>query len=163
MIKQSLWLTLFLNIFRSEDGRSLWARIARNTDWSTGPLVCPFAGSLALHYLLRSRTLPRSLPRLNDWMAIYCVFFLFWPTVQSEVPVSVSPTSMGKTKSSTLATKAGIATKAAVATKAITFQDLITRIWCRLLSPRPPCGENVLDWQLRESYFGAPPTGKRNH
>ena len=26
---------------------ALWARITKNTDWSTGPLACPFARSLA--------------------------------------------------------------------------------------------------------------------
>ena len=63
----------------------------RNTDWSTGQLPRPFACSLApltrllsLHYSLRSRAPLRSLARLlahfargtvNDWMAIFSVFF----------------------------------------------------------------------------------------
>ena len=43
--------------------RSLWPRISKNTDWSTGPLARPFAHSLAPlthsiapHYSLRSRS-----------------------------------------------------------------------------------------------------------
>ena len=50
--------------------RALWARSTKNTDWSTGPLACPFARSLtpftrlfAPHYLLCSGALLRSLAR----------------------------------------------------------------------------------------------------
>ena len=74
---------------------TLWARITKNTDWSTRPLARPFTCSLATltrllapHYLLRSHAPLRSLARLlayiahslargkvNDWMTIYSMFF----------------------------------------------------------------------------------------
>ena len=72
---------------------ALWSRITRNTDWSTGPLACPFARSLAPlthllapHCLLCSHaplhSLICSLPRgkVIDKMAFFfCVFFHFGP------------------------------------------------------------------------------------
>ena len=74
---------------------ALWSKTAKNTDCSTGPLARPFARSLAPltrslapDCSLRSRPPLRSLARLlahfahscadgkvNDWMAIYSVFF----------------------------------------------------------------------------------------
>ena len=54
----------------AKDKNALWARITKNTDWSTGPLARPFAHSLARltrlltpHYSLHSRTLLCSLAR----------------------------------------------------------------------------------------------------
>ena len=44
---------------------SLWSKIEKNTDVSTGPLARPFARSLA----------PLTRGTVNDWMAIYSVFF----------------------------------------------------------------------------------------
>ena len=47
--------------------RALWARITKNTDWSTRPLARPFARSLA----------PLTRGKVCDWMAIYSVFFFY--------------------------------------------------------------------------------------
>ena len=54
-----------------ETGIALWAKITKTTDWSTGPLACPFACllapltcSLVPHYSLRSRAPLRTLARL---------------------------------------------------------------------------------------------------
>ena len=77
---------------------ALWARITKNTDWSTGPLARPFARSLApltrllaLDCSLHSRPLLRSLANsltsltpslVGQWMIgwlFFCVFFYFRP------------------------------------------------------------------------------------
>ena len=60
------WLLTFLwtpsvNIY------ALWARITKNTDWSTGSLARLFACSLA----------PPTRGTVIDWMAIYSVFFFY--------------------------------------------------------------------------------------
>ena len=88
---------------------SQWARSTKKPDVSTGPLACPFAHSLAPltrsltpHYLLGScasltRSLPHSLcfnpsltPSLvNDWMAIYSVFFF----IQAHSSISIFVTA----------------------------------------------------------------------
>ena len=70
-----------------------WGRTAKNRDVSTGPLTRPFVSLLALlthllplHCLLRSHTPLRSflahslshsgaLGKVDDWMAIFSVFF----------------------------------------------------------------------------------------
>jgi len=75
---------------------ALWARINKNTDWSTGSLAHPFAHSLArlthsalLASLARSTALTYLLTLLTPslvgqwmirWLFILC-FFLFWPIV----------------------------------------------------------------------------------
>ena len=72
---------------------TLWARLTKNTDWSTGPPACPFACSLiplthspALPCLLCLRTPLHSLISslvgqwMMGWLFILC-FFLFWTTV----------------------------------------------------------------------------------
>ena len=72
----------------------LWARISKNTDWSTGSLACPYACSLAPltrsltpHYSLRSRAPLRSFACTLAYFAhslprgtvidsyLFCVFF----------------------------------------------------------------------------------------
>ena len=82
-----LWFFPLCLIFSS---LPLWARTTKNSDWSTGPIACPFARLLAPfthlpapHYLLRSRAPLCSLCSLahfahslahgtvNDWMTIY--------------------------------------------------------------------------------------------
>ena len=80
----------------SADAISMWVRSTKNTDWSNGPLACPFARSLALltcslapHYSLRSRaplrSLPRSLAHCAHPLACGTVRldgYLFWAIVQ---------------------------------------------------------------------------------
>ena len=88
---------------KRHDWLALWARKTMNTDWSSGPLARPFARSLALltrslapdcslrsrpplHSLARSLThFANSLARgtVNDKMAIYSLFFSFWPIVHN--------------------------------------------------------------------------------
>ena len=80
---------------------TLWARIAQNPDCSTGPLARPFACSLAplIIHLLRTAHFARALRcthlfaqfthtlarrTVNDWMAIFSVFCLFWIIVQHQ-------------------------------------------------------------------------------
>ena len=54
----------------------LWARTAKNTDWSTGPLARPFARSLALlTRALAHFAYSRARGKVNDWMAILSGFF----------------------------------------------------------------------------------------
>ena len=60
---------------------ALWARITKNTDWSTGPLARPFTCSLAPltrllapHYSLRSRAPLCSLARLHHSLAHFAHF-----------------------------------------------------------------------------------------
>ena len=55
---------------------ALWVKMAKNTDWSIGLLARSFARSHAPHYSLRSYA-------VNDWMAIFLCFFIFWPIVLS--------------------------------------------------------------------------------
>ena len=78
-------------LFITQDTRcALWSRIAKNTDRITGPLICPFACSLAPHCsfacsTLLSRSLActfRSLPRL--WKNFFCGFLPFWTIVDSQ-------------------------------------------------------------------------------
>ena len=75
--------------------RPLWARITKNTDWSTGPLTHPFARllappthSLAPHYSLCSRAPLRSLrswdsDKLDSYL--FCVFFYSSPQCTSHL------------------------------------------------------------------------------
>ena len=90
---RKLWWTIKKTVPR-------WARIFKNTDWSTGPLAHPFARSLASltpslapHYSLRSRPPLRSLVRslahfahslargkVNfRWLFCLCFFFYSGP------------------------------------------------------------------------------------
>ena len=85
---------------------TLWARTTKNTDWGTGPLPRPFARSRPpLRSLVRALRCAHSFARLptsltpfahslahetvNDWMAIFSVFFFsFWPVVARCFPLS---------------------------------------------------------------------------
>ena len=67
------WIRKKVTMRLREKGFALWARITKNTDWSTGPLAPPFAHLLA----------PLA-PLMGQWMIgwlFILVFFLFWPIV----------------------------------------------------------------------------------
>ena len=85
------------NVDIKAKSKTLWCRIIKNTDWSTGPLARPFAcslapltHSLALYYSLRLRAPLRSLVHSLAHFApfahrkvnesyLFCVFFCSGP------------------------------------------------------------------------------------
>ena len=75
----------------SSSSNALWARKTKNADWSTGLFAHPFprtahsfACSALLALLARSAALIHffAYEKVNDWMATYSVFFLYWTIVQ---------------------------------------------------------------------------------
>ena len=64
---------------------TLWARITKNPNVSTGPLTHAFARSLALLSCSLARSLPHSWD--SKWLDgyLFWVFFLFWTIVHDEI------------------------------------------------------------------------------